>query len=105
MYNVVMRYNKLVRDKIPQVIQRKGETAVTHIAEDAEFWEKLKEKLFEEVEEFSNDESIEELADIFEVIDAIMEYKKWDRSEIEAVKQSKVHDKGAFKERVILDEA
>ncbi len=100
-----MKYNKLVRDKIPEYIKNKGEGPITHIAGDSEYWEKLKEKLLEEVAEFNNDESIGELADILEVIEAISAYKKFDRNEIENVKNKKAEERGKFKDRIILDES
>lgn len=100
-----MKYNKLVRDKIPEYIEGKGGMPITHIADEAEYWIKLKEKLLEEVEEFSKDEDIEEIADVLEVIDAITEYKKLDREEIEQMKNKKSEERGKFEKRVILDEA
>ncbi len=100
-----MKYNKLVRDKIPEYIKSKGFKSLTHIADDTEYWNKLKEKLQEEVQEFTSTESIEELADILEVIEAISEYKKFSEDEIQKVKEKKATERGKFKERIILDES
>mgnify|MGYP001587281688 FL=1 len=100
-----MKYNKLVRDKIPEIIRKKGEECKTRIAEDKEYWQKLKEKLQEEIEEFQKDESIEEIADILEVLEAIAEYKKFDREEIDRIKTKKSEERGKFKDRIILDES
>lgn len=100
-----MKYNKLVRDKIPEYIRNKGGSPVTHIADDAEYWQKLKDKLLEEVEEFRKDESIEEFADLLEVIDAIVEYKKFGRNEVQGIKNKKADERGKFRDKIILDES
>ena len=78
---------------------------IIHIADDAEYWQKLKEKLREEIEEFSKDESVEELADIFEVLDAIADYKKFEKEDVERIKEKKSEERGRFKKRIILDES
>ena len=100
-----MKYNKLVRDKIPEYIRGKGETAVTHIADEAEYWQKLKEKLLEEIDEFTKAENADELADILEVLDAIIDYKQFDRAEIASLKAAKAEKRGKFQDRIILDES
>ena len=99
------QYNKLVRDKIPEIIKKKGGTPVTHIAEDAEYWAKLKEKLQEEVNEFMEDQSIEEIADIMEVIDAICDFKNFSKEELQKTKDEKADERGKFKNKIILEEA
>jgi len=99
-----MKFDKLVRDKIPRIIQSNGEKTVIHIADDKEYWERLKEKLLEEVKEFSKNSNEEELVDVLEVIEGICEFKKFDKEEIEKIKKEKAEKRGKFKERIILEE-
>ena len=100
-----MKYNKLVRDKIPEYIRSKGEIATTHIAGDKEYWQKLQEKLLEEIEEFKKSETMEEFADILEVMDAVANYKKFSQTEVNNIKDKKLRERGGFKNRIILDES
>lgn len=98
-----MKHNKLVRDKIPELIKEQGGNPVIQIAEDTEYWEKLKEKLLEEFAEFKEDESIEEFADMLEVIEAIAKYKGFDKGEVENIRSKKAEERGKFEKRVILE--
>ncbi len=100
-----MKYNKLVRDKIPEYIKSKGGTPIVHIANNKEYWEKLKEKLLEEIKEFSENETIEEIADIQEVIDAMYRHKNCSKKILESVKKKKAKERGAFKKKIILEES
>ncbi len=99
-----MKYNKLVRDKIPERIKSKGKVPITYIANDELYWEKLKEKLKEEVDEFLEDNNEEELADILEVMHAIYDFKNIDKEKLEDIRNKKAEERGKFKERIILDE-
>src|SRR3989338_2759391 len=98
-----MQHNKLVRDKIPEIIRKNGEVPIIHLADNQEYWQKLKEKLQEEVDEFIKDEKEEELVDILEVINAITEFKKIDKDKLEHLREKKAEEKGRFKERIILE--
>lgn len=100
-----MKYNKLVRDKIPEYIRQQGGKPVSHIADDQEYWQKLKEKLGEEATEFIVAENEEELADLLEVVDAIITYKQFDRQTIETTRNTKAQQRGIFEKRIILDES
>ena len=95
--------NKLVRDKIPEIIKKDGKVPVTHIASDEEYWERLKDKLIEEVDEFIDDSTEEELADILEVIYAICEHKQFDKDKLEQLRKKKAEERGGFKGKIILD--
>src|SRR3989338_7258962 len=101
----LMKYNKLVRDKIPEVIKAKGGSPVVRIASHEEYWLKLKEKLQEEVAEFIASESPEEIADIYEVIEAICEHKQFPTDHIKELKTKKADERGGFKDKIILEEA
>ena len=92
--------SKLVRDKIQDLYPKN----TYHVASsDQEYWEKLKEKLREEVEEFLKDENEEELADVLEVVDAIMVYKGFSKEKVNATQQKKASERGRFEKRIILD--
>ncbi len=95
---------KLVRDKIPEIIQNSNKNPKTHIANGEEYWQELKNKLTEEVEEFLEDDNLEELADIQEVLNAIFEYKKISKDEIEQIRLKKEKERGGFKQKIILED-
>ncbi len=100
-----MRYDKLVRDKILEHILQSGGNPTFHIADEAEYWDKLKEKLLEEVQEFNKDESIEEYADILEVLRAIALHKGFNSQAVESVRSRKAQERGAFQKKIILEES
>lgn len=97
-----MIYKKLVRDKIPSIIQKKGKKPIIHIATDEEYRQKLYEKLREETDEFLKKPSKEELADILEVVYSINELISKD--ELESLRKRKSIERGSFNNRIILDE-
>lgn len=99
-----VKFNKLVRDNIPDIIQKEGDEVTTHIAEGEEFYIKLKEKLLEEVAEFVGDETIEEFADMVEVMYAICDEKGWDKKDIEKIRKEKAQKRGSFSKKIILEE-
>lgn len=108
-YDTPKTYNKLVRDKIPDIIRAKGKDLKMHIAGDEEYWQKLLEKFKEELQEFveagTEKEMKEEMADIFEVITAVDEFKGWKIDEIIEIQKKKRDERGAFKEKIILEES
>jgi predicted house-cleaning noncanonical NTP pyrophosphatase (MazG superfamily) len=84
-----MKYNKLVRDRIPELIKSKGIVPITHIASNEEYQQKLRAKLQEEVDEFLEDSNEEELADILEVIYALCDLYKFDKDNLEQIRKDK----------------
>jgi predicted house-cleaning noncanonical NTP pyrophosphatase (MazG superfamily) len=100
-----MKYNKLVRDKIPEIIKERGGNSKTHIADDEEYKQKLKEKLREEVDEFLENDNIYEFVDILEVLDAICDYRNFEKTELLDLKDKKAEERGRFKKKIILDES
>ncbi|WP_306659812.1 nucleoside triphosphate pyrophosphohydrolase [Bacillus sp. AFS017336] len=101
----IKNYNKLVRDKIPNIITKSGSTYETEVLSEKEYIEKLNEKLNEELEEFYNatpEETVGEIADILEVLYAIAETKGISMEEIEKVRLQKKEERGGFKDRILL---
>lgn len=96
-------YKKLVRDKIPEIITAKGDSAITRILSDEEFSEALKRKLYEELNEFLTDGTVEELADIYEVLLALLEHMGFSFESFEELRNRKALEKGRFSQRIFLD--
>ena len=96
-------FRKLVRDKIPEVIRNNGETPIVRILDDEEYERELNKKLKEEVDEYFVDGNIEELADIEEVLRALVELKGVSYEKFEKIRKSKCEKRGAFKDKVFLE--
>ena len=96
-------YNKLVRDKIEDIMIEKGAKPVTRILSEEEYKKELNKKLLEEVNEYLESNEVEEIADIEEVLIAILEAKNISKENFEEIRQSKVKKRGAFKRRLFLE--
>ena len=97
-------YNKLVRDKIPEIIEADGKCCKTEILSDEEYIKMIDAKLDEELAEYHEAQNIEELADLMEVIYAAAEARGYSVEELEAVRLAKVEKRGTFKEKTLLRE-
>ena len=100
----ITKYDKLVRDNIPQVLDDKGIKSVIHTADANEYGARLIAKLREEVEEFSIEVNEEEMADIMEVLNAIMLEKGFSKEGIEEIRKRKLSERGGFTKRIILEQ-
>ena len=96
-------FNKLVRDKIPQIIENNGEKCVTRVLTDEEYLAQLNTKLQEEMKEYLESGDIEELADLEEVLRAILDVKDCTYADFEHIRQAKVDKRGAFKQKIFLE--
>ncbi len=97
-------YNKLVRDKIPQIIEEDGKTAMVETLGSKDYKKLLDSKLEEELQEYLSSDSTEELADLVEVIYAILKYKGIDIETFESIRIKKADERGAFEKRLLLKE-
>ena len=99
-------YNKLVRDKIPEIIKNSGSTAETEILDNQTYLKMLDEKLLEECNELigasDNDSKIEEMADVLEVLHAIADTLGVTMSRVEVVRLDKQKKRGSFKKKILL---
>jgi predicted house-cleaning noncanonical NTP pyrophosphatase (MazG superfamily) len=99
-------YNKLIRDKIPQIIEQSGSTYAIATYSDADYLEALKQKLVEEAQEASlassQDELVTELADLFEVIDALLETTGIERETVIQKQRLRREERGSFRDKIEL---
>lgn len=97
-------YNKLVRDGIPEICRANGETPVTEILNDGQYLDALHQKLQEEVQEYLEEESLEELADIAEVLEAIIKAQGFTVEQLLDCKAKKQAERGGFEKHICLKE-
>ena len=100
----VMKYNKLVRDRIPEIIQDSGKHCTCSIRSDEEYLTFLDEKLNEELVEYQESKSMEELADLLEVIRAVATARGSSIEEVEAIRRNKAAKRGGFEKKILLTE-
>jgi predicted house-cleaning noncanonical NTP pyrophosphatase (MazG superfamily) len=93
------KYEKLVRDRIPEILDAKGVAYDVHAASDSEYRTELVKKLLEEAQEFAEAAAPGELADVLEVIAALRTLPEY--SEVEALRAKKAEERGAFEKRLI----
>lgn len=96
-------YNKLVRDKIPEIIEADGQKPITRVLKDREYLVELVKKLQEEAKEFIAQPTIEELADLKEILIAIRETMGLHAGELEDIRRKKAVERGRFKKRIFLE--
>ena len=95
-------YNKLIRDKIPELIEKSGRKHSVKKLEDKEYHDALIEKIIEEIQEFKETDNEEELADIYEALECLVELKDYEPMHIDYLRLNKREAHGSFKERLLL---
>lgn len=100
----IIKYHKLVRDKIPEIIEMSGKRADVEVLDNDSYKEHLDKKLGEELKEYLDSDSVDELADLMEIILSILKYKGINFIEFEDIRKKKANDRGAFEKRLLLKE-
>ena len=96
-------YNKLVRDKIPEIIEQDGKKCTVRVLNDEEYLKALDAKLDEELAEYHKDQNVDELADLLEVLYAAAQARGFTEEELKMVRERKAEKRGRFKERLFLE--
>ena len=97
-------YYKLVRDRIPEIIASQGKTCHTRTLDDHAYQMMLEEKLQEELNEYLESKNLEELADLLEVLNAVVYAKGYSWEQLEALRLEKHKQRGGFEKRLLLTE-
>ena len=101
---MIYKYNKLVRDKIPEEIENQGKECKYEILDDEKYSKELDKKLLEEVNEYISDHSEKEMADVQEVLKAIIKYRNIVEKRVEELRKAKELKKGGFYNKIYLTE-
>lgn len=101
---MIKTYNKLVRDRIPEIIEASGNTCKIAILSDEEYLKMIDSKLDEELAEYHKDQNIEELADLLEVIRAVAIARGYTLERLETVRAEKAEKRGGFEKKILLKE-
>ena len=99
-----MKYHKLVRDRIPEIIEASGKTCKIEILSDEEYLRMVDAKLDEELAEYHKDQNIEELADLMEVIYAAAIARGYTLEQLDQVRAEKAAKRGGFRHKILLVE-
>lgn len=97
-------YHKLVRDRIPEIIEADGKTCVWETLSDEDYLRLLDEKLNEELAEYQQSKSLEKLADLLEVLGAVVTARGYTWSQLTALRKEKREQRGGFEKRILLKE-
>lgn len=100
----ITTHNKLVRDRIPEIIEADGKHCSVETLSDEEYLLRLERKLDEELAEYQDSKSLEELADLLEVIRAVVKARGWTMAELERARTEKTAERGGFDEKILLKE-
>jgi len=100
----MIRYNKLVRDKIPEIIEQSGKECTVEVMDDETYIKYLDQKLNEELAEYQEDKALEELADLLEVIYAVVKARGYSMEELESCRRQKIEKRGGFEKKLLLKE-
>lgn len=95
-------YNKLIRDKVPEIIEKSGNKCKIEILSDEDYLKMIDAKLDEELAEYHKDQNLEELADLLEVIYAAAKARGFSINELEELRKQKAEKRGGFENKLLL---
>ncbi len=96
-------YHKLVRDRIPEIIEKEGKQCACSVLSEEDFLNMLDQKLDEELAEYQESKSMEELADLLEVMRAVVLARGSSMEEVERIRIRKAEKRGGFEKRIMLE--
>lgn len=100
----VICYHKLIRDRIPEIIEASGKTCLTEVLPEEDYLRMVDAKLDEELAEYHRDPNLEELADLLEVMHAAVLARGYTLEDLERVRVEKAAKRGGFERRLLLKE-